>query len=45
MRKEMHSTHVSGLKDTHSVFLVSNTECKHNFVYKKAPQGTFKQTG
>ena len=24
--------------------LVSTTECKHNFVCKKAPQGIFKHT-
>lgn len=33
----MHSTQPSGLQ---TVF-VRNAECKHNFVYEKAPQGIF----
>lgn len=41
VRKEMHSTCLSGLEDTHNGFWWENTECKHNFVHKKIPQGAF----
>lgn len=31
MRTETHSAHLFDLRDTHNVFLVRYTECKHNF--------------
>lgn len=41
IQKEMHSTCLSDLRDTHNVILGVTLNAMHLFVYTKTPQGTF----